>query len=304
MKDIFAAMKREDLIGYTLAIAGVLLFSTKAVLVKLVYAYNVPAVDVLLLRMVFSLPFYVATAFMGQTVEKIKRKDYAWLIALGMVGYYLASWFDFQGLKYISAGLERLILFTYPTLVLGLSYLFFQKKVSKQQLYGVLITYVGIAIVFSSELGTDRGNDVWLGGGLILLSALTYASYLIGSGWLIPKFGARLFTAYAMIVSCLCVAIHYLITSEGTITDYPSEVYILCLAMALFATVVPSFLISYAIKSLGANRFSVFGSLGPISTILLAYIFLDEVLSVYQMLGAAVVIMGIVLAEKKAKQGQ
>ena len=288
-------------LGVILAITGILLFSSKAVMVKLAYQYEVDTVSLLLFRMVFSLPIYVVIAAFNRPKEKVAGKDYMWLILFGFIGYYLASYFDFLGLIYIKASLERLILFIYPTLVLLISFVFLRKKITRKQVIGVVVTYLGVLIIFVSELSISDDSSVILGSVLIFLSALTYASYLVGSGWLIPRFGATAFTSYAMIVSCMAVILHYSLQRPVGLLDFQPEVYWIGLAMAIFATVIPSYLVSFAIKILGANDFSIFGSLGPISTIGLAYLFLGETLTWTQFLGAGVIIGGIVLAEKKKK---
>jgi len=268
-------------------------------MVKLGYQFDIDSISLLLLRMAFALPFYLVMALLKKPQSPVTRKDYLWLIGLGLIGYYLASYFDFTGLKYIKASLERLILFIYPTLVVLISFVVFRKRISRNQAFGILITYVGILVIFGTELQLENRDDVLIGGSLIFLSALTYAAYLVGSGWLIPKFGSSVFTAYAMIVSCLAVIVHYSIASPADLFAFPKEVYLIGFLMAFFATVVPSFLISYAIKNLGANNFSIFGSLGPVSTIGLAYFFLDERISSLQMIGAIIILLGIFIAEKK-----
>lgn len=291
--------KHQRTYGIILAVSGILLFSSKAVMVKLAYQYEVDTVSLLLFRMVFSLPFYLVIALARRPKHKIERRDYLWLFLFGFIGYYLASYFDFLGLQYIKASLERLILFVYPTLVLIISFIFLGKRITREQVLGVVVTYLGVVVIFASELALSNSREVVLGSVFIFLSALTYAGYLVGSGWIIPKFGATVFTSYAMIVSCMAVIVHYSIQQPVGLLEFPREVYWIGFAMAVFATVIPSYLVSYAIKNLGANNFSIFGSLGPISTIGLAYIFLDEVLTWTQLLGAAVIIGGIFLAERK-----
>ena len=294
-------------LGILYGVLGVVLFSSKAVMVKLAYRYDVDTLDLLLFRMLFSLPFYILILFLIRkkpSKTKISPKDYAWLALFGFVGYYLASYFDFEGLNYIKAGLERIILFVYPTIVVFLSWLIFRQKITKVQGIAILITYVGVLITFWDELDVS-GNEVLLGGFLVLLSAITYASYLVGSGWLIPKFGVLRFTCYAMIISTLCIAIHYLLAGSWEFMDYSWQVYAYGLAMAVFATLIPSFLVSAAIERLGANNFSILGSLGPISTILLAFVFLDEKLTYWQLIGMLVVIFGVtylsIQGKKRAK---
>ena len=202
-------------------------------------------------------------------------------------------------MEYIKASLERLILFTYPTFVILLSFIFFKIKISSYQLFSILITYLGICIIFLPEIEVSDPSITLKGSLLVLLSAVTYASYIFGSGWLIPKFGARRFTSYVMIVSSVLIIFQFMVESKMSINVlfFPKGVYIYGVLIALFSTVIPSFLISYAIKELGANQFSIFASIGPISTVLLAYLFLEERLSSLQIIGSVVVIMGVFAAE-------
>ncbi len=289
-------------VGIVYAILGVILFSAKAVMVKLAYTYQVDHLTLLLFRMVFALPFYIAIFLFTKPEpdQKLRPKYYLWLFLFGFLGYYLASLFDFMGLQYIKAGLERIILFVYPTIVVLLSWLFFKKRLTSNQFMAILVTYFGVLITFWDEIGVS-GEGVYWGGFLIFLSAFTYAAYLVGSGWLIPKFGVLRFTSYAMIVSTLCILFHYSLVLDFDLFDYPKEVYYLGLAMALFSTLLPSFLVSGAIKRLGASTFSIFGSLGPVSTIILAFFFLDERITTLQIFGMCVVIAGVTLVSRKKK---
>lgn len=291
---------QQKQIGILLAIAGVILFSSKAVLVKLAYAYGIDSVTLLLFRMLFSMPVYLVLLFFVKAKETdvVQKSDYLWVVFFGFIGYYLASYFDFQGLQYIKAGLERIVLFIYPTLVLVLSRLVFKTKISRIQLIAMLCTYVGVIVAFSEELNLNT-TDLLLGVGLVFLSALTYAMYLVGSGWLIPKFGVMRFTCYAMLVSTICVFLHYWFSREIDVLHYPKEIYFLSASMALFSTVIPSFLVSQAIKMIGSSNFAIIGSIGPISTIVLANIYLDESFSSLQILGTIIVISGVFLLSKK-----
>ncbi|WP_109437609.1 DMT family transporter [Aquimarina sp. AU119] len=290
--------------GIVLAVVGIVLFSAKAVLVKLAYKYEISSEHLLLFRMVFSLPVYLVITFFNKPVqkEKIKIKDYSWIVFFGFVGYYLASYFDFLGLQFIKAGLERIILFLYPTLVIIISRVFLKNIITRQQLAAILITYIGVIITFWGELQMEtETNNITLGAMLIFLSALTYATYLVGSGWLIPKFGVITFTSYAMIISSLCIIIQYLVFDRGDIMNYPLELYLICIAMAIFSTIIPSYLVSAAIAKLGASNFSIIASLGPVSTIVLAYFFLGENLSLIQIVGALIVIFGVYVISKQKK---
>jgi drug/metabolite transporter (DMT)-like permease len=283
--------------GIVIGILGIVLFSSKAVMVKLAYNYHVDAISILLLRMVFSFPFYVVIAYFYRNKNNdiaVGNKDYVWVVFFGFVGYYLASYFDFVGLTYIKASLERIILFLYPTIVIVLNRLFLKQPITKIQSGAIVLTYIGIVVAFWDEVAIS-GSDTYLGGFFILLSAITYASYLVGSGWLIPKFGVVKFTAYAMIVSCICVFFHYSIINETDLFGFSWEVYFLGFLIAIFATVIPSFLVSASIKMISSSNFAIVAGIGPISTIILAAIFLNETLTLLQFFGALVVIVGILL---------
>ncbi|QLE02555.1 DMT family transporter [Galbibacter sp. BG1] len=282
-------------IAVFVGILGVVLFSAKAVMVKLAYQYNVSSVNLLMFRMLFALPFYILVLiFSKKKNEKLEKKDFLWLVLFGFIGYYLASYFDFLGLQYIKASIERIILFIYPTIVVVLSRIFLKRPITKVQMLAILLTYLGVIIAFWDEMAVE-GATFLVGAGLIFSSALTYASYLTGSDWLIPKFGVVRFTSYAMIISCASVVLHYVLFEQTSLLGYHPNVYWLGLAMAVLSTVIPSYLVSYCIKEIGASNFAILGGLGPISTIALASIFLDEKLSWLQFAGTFLVIFGIVL---------
>lgn len=289
--------------GVVLAITGIVLFSAKAVMVKLAYGYGVSSSHLLLFRMLFSFPFYIVIAccYRPTSPEAITPQSYWWIVFFGFIGYYLASLFDFVGLTYIKAGLERIILFIYPTLVLLLSSIFLKIKIKQSQLLAIFITYLGVVVTFLGDTGFGSDHLVY-GGVLIFLSALTYAIYLVGSGWLLPKFGILMFTSYAMIVSTICIVVQYLLFDRQSLLHYAWQVYALGSAMAIFSTLIPSFLVSGAIAKMGASNFSIFGSIGPISTILLAYFFLGEQLTSWQFLGTLIVIVGIVVVSRSKQK--
>lgn len=286
-----------------IAALGVILFSTKAVIIKLAYQYDIDAVSLLLLRMLFALPFYVVIFGLRRKEWKenpLTKKQLGAILSLGFVGYYLASYFDFKGLTLISASLERLILFSYPTIVLVLSAIFLKKRITVPQYVSILITYLGIAIIFLDKGGITGGSssDLLWGSSFIALSAFAYAVYLVGSNSLIAQVGTVRLTTYSMIISCFIVILHYLITTEPDIFNYQLEVYLLSFLMAIIATVIPSFLINEAIKRMGAPNVSIIGSLGPVSTITLSMIFLGEALTFIQYGGALVIICGVVVISR------
>lgn len=288
--------------GMVLATLGIFLFSAKAILVKVAYRYEVDAVSLLLLRMMFSMPVYLVIAawhYRRPRPAQIYRRDYVSIVFLGFVGYYLASYFDFLGLKYISASLERLILFAYPTIVILISAIVFRKKIMSNQWLAIIITYLGIMVTFMPDIGSDTAGGFWWGSALIFMSAFTYAMFIAGSGNLIPRFGSVYFTALTMTVSCVCVIAHHVVTSGFVWEQLPTEIYIIAFCMAVFSTIIPSFLVSEAIKKMGSSNFAIVGSLGPVSTIILAVIFIQEVITVYQLIGTAIVIGGISVLKMK-----
>ncbi len=283
--------------AFILAFISVIFFSSKAVLVKVAYTYQIDALSLLTLRLLFALPVYIGVLVATTPVQKFHKFsgiDYLKVTGLGFIGYYLASYLDFLGLKYISASLERLILFIYPTLVLLISAVFFKKKPSIEQKIAVLITYFGVMLAFFKNENANMAR-VGLGSILIFGSALVYAIYLVGSGNLLPRFGTKLFTCLAMTVSTLSSVVHFLIAGNVSLWNYPKEVYLLALVMSVVCTVIPSFLLAEAIKLTGASNVAVIGSFGPISTIILAAVFLGEKITVFQMLGTVIVISGIML---------
>jgi drug/metabolite transporter (DMT)-like permease len=293
----------QRFLGAALAFMGAICFSAKAVMVKLAYVYKVDALSLLSLRMLFSVPFFLMIAIYTNRKNpgvNLTKKDWLMVVLLGITGYYLASFFDFVGLQYITAGLERLILFIYPTLVVILSAVFFNKKIGRKEYFALALTYAGILIVFMNDLNFSQKNII-LGIVLIFGSALTYAIYLMGSGELIPKLGSMRYTSYAMIISTVAVLIHFTIVNNNSLWGFPSRVYWLSLFMAVFSTVIPGLLLSEGIRMIGSARASIIGSVGPVSTIILAYIFLGENITFYQILGTILVLTGVLTVSSNKK---
>ena len=298
--------QKKYLVGAVMVFIGAILFSAKAVLIKLAYRYPVDAISLLTLRMLMALPFYLAVnVYLSSKTrqQKLTRKAYLSIIVLGVSGYYLASFFDFYGLKFITASLERLILFVYPTFVVLIMAIVFKKSISWLQILAILMTYSGILVIVANDLNMEDQKDVWLGGGLIFLSALTFAIYLVGSGEIIPRIGSIRFTAMAMSVSAICVILHYLAGhSAAAMLSFNPEVYWLSLIIALFCTVLPSFLLSEGILRIGSSNASIIGGIGPVSTIVLAYFFLGERITWIQIAGTAFVIAGVLVISLKNKK--
>ncbi len=292
-------IEKNRIPGVLLVLCGAILFSTKAIMVKLAYRYEgVNAVNLLLLRMLFALPFYLVILAINKNKTNPPRlsfKAYGEIILYGILGYYLASYFDFKGLQYISAGLERIILFIYPTIVVIINRMFFGKAITSRQILAIVICYLGVVISYLFEGKVATTENIGLGSFLILLSAITYASYLVGSGKLVPKLGTLRFTSLAMIISSICVILHCYVDQNIFFPILDTEVYWYGFAMAVFATVIPSFMISEGINRLGSSDASIIGSVGPISTIILAAIFLGEEIGWVQILGTLLVIAGVFL---------
>ena len=285
------------------------MFSTKAVMVKLALPYGIDPVSLLALRMLFSLPVYLAIltyVCRNSRPESQTRSQMLKIVFLGIIGYYLASYFDFAGLAFISASLERVILYLYPTMVLLISAVVLKKRIHTQQWIAIGLCYTGVAIAVLLGKPDIYGTNHWLGVSLIFLSALTYAVYLIGSGEIIPKVGVWRFTCYAMIVSSLCVITHFLLANPPSqwqnLLQHPWQVYAYGSAMAVFATVIPSLLISEGIKRIGASNAAIIGGVGPISTIILASIFLGESLTVAQAIGTFIVICSVLMISLTMKR--
>ena len=274
-------------------------FSGKAIIIKLAYRHGVDAVTLLALRMMFSAPLFLLLAWWSTRapdVQALSGPDLRAVAALGLVGYYLASYFDFLGLQHITAALERLVLFLYPTFVLLLSAMLFGRHITSRDMAAVLLSYVGIALVFAHDLTTQQG-DVVLGSAWVLLSALLYAIYLLGSGRLVGRVGSLRFSCYAGLVSCVAVLAHYAIATPDLrlIVSQPAPVYGLSILMAVASTVLPIVLTSEGIRRIGASHASVLGSVGPVATIFLGFLFLGEEITAIQLAGAALVMAGVLL---------
>ena len=291
-------------------VLGAIMFSCKAIMVKLSLPYGIDPISLLALRMIFAVPAYIGILAFCLCSEQAKQqrktgmllRELPSVIFFGVLGYYLASYFDFVGLAYIDASLERVILYAYPTLVLLISAIWLKQKVSLHQVIAILFCYAGIFVALRLGKTNVQHENLWLGAGLVFLSALTYAAYLVGSGQLIPRLGVWTFTSCAMIVSAVCVITHFLLSAPETgLWSHPLPVYGYAFAMAIFSTVIPSFLISIGIKRIGASNAAIFGGIGPISTIVLANLLLDESLTVAQLWGTALVILGVIYISVQMK---
>lgn len=284
---------RSAWVGAALVVLSSVAFSGKAVMAKLLYREGVEPITVLALRMGFSLPLLLAAVWWtGRSAPPLARRDLVAALVLGGVAYYLSSLGDFLGLRFISAGLERLILFTYPTLVVLLSSVVLRERIGRRQVISLLITYAGIALVFRSELASQAAGDhVLLGAALVFGSAITYASYLVGSTRYIRRLSAARFTSLSLSAAAITTLLHFAATARPLL-GYSGSVYGLGAAMALIATVLPAFALAEGIRRIGPSASAILGTIGPVSTLFLAHSLLGEPILPIQLLGTALVLVG------------
>jgi drug/metabolite transporter (DMT)-like permease len=293
-------------LGFLITIGGAIFFSTKAIFVKLAFQdTKVDAVTLLCLRMLFSLPFYIGAAWIAHRKEgvvKLTRKQWGWVLTMGIFGYYLSSLFDFIGLQYVSAGLERLILFLYPTFAVLINTFYFKTKLSRIQVLALLLTYIGIGTAYWGEIRSAQyGPQFFYGSFMIFLCAVTYSFYLVGTGRLVNAVGATRYTAYAMLAASAGIFTHFLLTHPVQNVVMTSSLAGYGIALAIIATVLPSFMMSVGMKKIGSNNVAIITSIGPVSTILQAHFFLGETIIPEQILGTALVIVGVILIGWQSK---
>jgi drug/metabolite transporter (DMT)-like permease len=288
------AHKRDVFLGIVFSLLAAIGFSVKSILVKLAYVYHVDAITLLTLRMAFAVPFFLGIAIWAwlKHTEPLGKNEWFILVGLGL-GYYLFNYLDFLGLQFISAGLERLIQFLYPTLTVILAALLYRRAIPPKVIAAMLLSYAGIAMVFVHDISVNQGN-VAFGSALVFASTLFYAIYLVGAGHSIARMGTMRFTAYAMIIACLIGLGQFTITHPLEAIIQPMPVYQLAILMAIFSTVLPVFLLTAGIRRIGSGEASLIGSIGPIFTIYLAHVFLNENVSSLQIAGSFFVLAGVV----------
>jgi drug/metabolite transporter (DMT)-like permease len=287
------------LTGLTIAVAGAILFSGKAIVAKLIYRYPVDAVTLIAFRMLFSVPFFAAVAiWQARKSNPLCRSDRLRIVLLGLLGYYLSSFLDFLGLQYISAGLERLILFLTPSFVVLISAFALKRRISRVEWAALGLSYVGIVLVFVHDLQTGTG-EVVRGGLLVLASAISYALYLLLSGELVRRVGAMRLVAYAMCVSSLACIGQFFLLRPASMLLQPPAVYGLSLINAVLCTVLPVFMTMIAVARIGPGVTAQAGMIGPISTLFLGAALLNEAITLTQLAGAALVLSGIYLLSRK-----
>ncbi len=296
------SVQRPALSGLLLASAGAIAFSGKAIIVKLSYVYGVDAVTVIMYRMLFALPFFIA---MGLWAERqaiarenpLTRRDVIDIVGLGFVGYYLSSYLDFLGLQYITASLERLILYLNPTLVVLLGWAVNKKPVQPIRMLAMAVSYSGVLLVFSHELSL-AGANVALGGSLVFGSAVSYAVYLLYSGQLVQRIGSLRLVGWATSVACVCCIAQFLLLRPLSAAVVPVEVLWLGVLNAVACTVAPVLMVMMAIERIGAALAAQTGMIGPMSTIALGVLLLDEPLNLSIGVGTLLVLSGVFIVSK------
>jgi len=281
-------------IGLLLAIGGVLCFSLRPILIKLAYAWSQDPVTLLALRMAFAAPFFAGVAVWSRrkgAANPISSRDMGYVIALGLLSYYAASYLDFLALQYISAGLGRLVLFLYPTIVVLLSALFLARPMTLRELIALVLTYAGLALVLLHSF--DGNRDVLLGAGLAMASSLCYAVYLVAGSQVIARVGSMRFSAYAMIAATVACLLQFFVLRPVGALNAPVQVLGYAATMAVVSTVVPVFLTAEALRRVGANTVAIVGALGPVSTIALGWIGLEEAMTPLQLGGVGLVLIGV-----------
>jgi drug/metabolite transporter (DMT)-like permease len=287
--------------GIAFALAGTVSFAFRPVLIKLGYnAHPVSATTLLFLRMSLSLPFFLAMAWWLRGEKPISRRDWLGILGLGFLGYYLASLLDFLGLQYVSAGVGRLIMFLYPTLVIVLSAFFLSISPTRRELAALAITYTGIALVLSNQISAAPENRLFVFGALLIFaSAMCYAVYLVTGSQLVKRVGSARFTAYTMIVSTAPAVVQFLLLEPVSALELPAQLWWYVVLLVTVCTVLPVFLVAEALKRIGANHFALIGALGPVTTVLADFVLMQGALTAIQIVGGALVISGVLLVSVK-----
>ncbi|MDR1367813.1 MAG: DMT family transporter [Candidatus Accumulibacter sp.] len=292
-------------VGVVFAVLSALGFSLKAIFVKLAYmAAPVDAVTLLSFRMIFSLPVFLWVALASMRAgPPISRRDWAFLTVLGLFGYYGSSILDFMGLQYISAGLERLILFTYPMLTILIGVAFMGKSFDAREVKSMVLSYAGIGLAFAHDLRVaSEVRQVVIGASLVFCASLSYAIYQAYSETAIRRFGVARFSSLATLVSVAATEIHFFIAQPVSSLVQSAPIYFYGIAMAVFSTILPVFMLSAATRRIGASRSVLIGALGPVLTVFFGWWLLDEGISSAQVVGTALVLSGVLLVGSVRKK--
>ncbi|MEO7222472.1 MAG: DMT family transporter [Devosia sp.] len=298
----------RQLLGVALALLGAAFFATKGIFIKLALGIGIDTLTTLTWRMIVSVPIFVVVGVLGYrrkladagAAPVLDRTTLLQAMGIGLLGYYVASYLDFSALTYITAQLDRLILLTYPFFVLLFGALFFKRQVTPLMLVALIVSYVGIALIFATDFALE-GDNVVLGSLLVFGSAVTYAAYQIMAKPLIDKLGAQLFTSIAMSAAGPAIVVHFLVTHP--VGDLAIDGYglLLMLAVGVVSTVLPAYCISNAIGLIGPERTAIIGNVSPVVTVTLAISVLGELFTIWHAAGTALVLLGVWLFGRKVK---
>ncbi len=292
-----AGVKSSERFGLMMALCGAFLYSTKPIIIKWLYALGMDAVPLLMLRMAIAMPVYIFIGWLAwqRQARKPSAKQILEAMGVGILGYYFASYFDLLGLQYVGAQLERLILYAYPSFVVILGFLFFRQAMTRHHLLAMGLTYVGLSVVYGHDiqLPTSEAAELQKGTVLVLVSAIFFASYILLSRRVIDWMGSLLFTSLSMGAASVLILVHFSVDTRAQLPAMTPTLWFGAVALAIFATVVPSFLVSEAIKRIGPARTSLSGSLGPVMTTILAVVWLGEPFGWLSALGIGLVIAGV-----------
>lgn len=289
--------------GLMLAAAGSIAFSGKAIIVKLAYRHGVDAVTLIMYRMLFALPLFLALVWWtsrprgGQRPVPLTRRDWGGVLGLGVTGYYLASFLDFWGLEYISASLERLILYLNPTLVLVLGWIVYRRRISARQALAMAVSYAGVLLVFGHEVG-QQGPDAALGAALVFGSAVSYAIYLLYSGEMVKRLGSLRLVGLATSVACVLCLLQFMLLRPLSAAVVAPEVIGLSVLNALLCTFAPVLMVMMAIERIGSGLTAQTGMIGPMSTIVMGVVILGEPFNGWIIAGTVLVLAGVFLVTR------
>nr|WP_315235001.1 DMT family transporter [uncultured Albidiferax sp.] len=279
--------------GLLLALVGSIAFSGKAIIVKLAYRYGVDAVTLIMYRMLFALPIFAVMAWWSSRGKApLTAKDWWGVLGLGFTGYYLASFLDFAGLGYISASLERLILYLNPTLVVVMGWLLYRKPITRVQVLGMAVCYCGVVLVFGHEINL-QGANAGLGALLVFGSAVSYAIYLVYSGQMVQRLGSLRLVGLATTVACVLCLLQFVLLRPMSAAQVAPEVIWLSVLNATACTAAPVLMVMMAIERLGAGLAAQIGMVGPMSTILMGVLILGEPFTAWVAAGTVLVVSGI-----------
>ena len=289
--------------GFLFAIAGTMLFSLKSIFIKLAFIEGVDTTTLMFLRMTIACPLYILVLMYAIRTRPAKAanlntRNIAISIVLGFFGYYLASYLDFESLHHISAQLERLVLFTYPIIVAVLSWIFFRERITIKVFFSMILSYAGVGFLFFNEAGTGNDNLV-LGTVLVAGAAFFFSIYVVFSKAIITILGSLIFTSIAMSTAVVYIIIQFLATHEFSDLNVSPKIWLLSFLLAVFCTLIPSFLSAEAINRIGATRMSITGSIGPVFTIFIAVVFLGEDFGWEHIVGLLLVLIGVGLLKTK-----